>query len=165
MVEKSAKWITSLRENIRKECGDGWMVRGIGNGHVQKVQLTVRYEDGSRESIVLGPKAKSDPDFVPWVGTSAGWILSVSTEISLIMQSKGKTLTEAYELVKQKKESNSYGSLDWEKLSTKFKIHKTSNGKKGPRVWNRNYRTPLARTVVILTSQPYHQQSIGLFCC
>ena len=78
MVEKSAKWITSLRENIRKECGDGWMVRGIGNGHVQKVQLTVRYEDGKRESIILGPKAKSDPDFVPWVGTSAGWILNVS---------------------------------------------------------------------------------------
>ena len=154
MVAKSAKCITSLREDIRKECGDGWMVRGIGNGHVQKVQLTVRHEDGSRESIILGPKAKSDPDFVPWVGTSAGWILSVSTEISLIMQSKGKTLTEAYELVRQKKKSDSHGKLDWEKLSAKFKIHKTSNSQKGLRVWNRNYRTTIDRTLGILTSQP-----------
>ena len=155
MLDKQpAQWITSLREDIRKESGDGWMVRGIGNGHVQKVQLTVRHEDGSRESIILGPKAKSDPDFVPWVGTSAGWILSVSTEISLIMQSKGKTLTEAYELVRQKKKSDLYGKLDWEKLSSKFKIHKTSNGKKGIRVWNRNYRTTIDRTLAIITSQP-----------
>ena len=98
MGEKSAKWITSLRENIRKECGDGWMVRGIGNGHVQKVQLTVRYENGKRASIVLGPKAKSDPDFIPWVGTSAGWILNISADISSIMSSQGKSLSEAYEL-------------------------------------------------------------------
>ena len=153
MVSKSANWITSLREDIRKKCGNGWMVRGIGNGHVQKVQLTVRYKNGDRESIVLGPKAKSDPDFVPWVGTSAGWILNVSRNISLTMKSKQKSLTEAYELVKQKKESNSYGSLDWEKLSTKFKIHKTSNGKKGSRVWNRNYRTTIDRTLLILTTQ------------
>ena len=155
MVEKSAKWITSLRENIRKECGDGWMVRGIGNGHVQKVQLTVRYENGKRASIVLGPKAKSDPDFIPWVGTSAGWILNISADISSTMNSQGKSLSEAYELVKQKKESAFYGKLDWEKLSVKFKLHKTSNGKKSTRVWNRNYRTTIVRTLIILTSEPH----------
>ena len=154
MVEKSAKWITSLRENIRKECGDGWMVRGIGNGHVQKVQLTVRYENGKRASIVLGPKAKSDPDFIPWVGTSAGWILNISADISSTMNSQGKSLSEAYELVKQKKESAFYGKLDWEKLSVKFKLHKTSNGNKSARVWNRNYRTTIDRTLIILTSEP-----------
>ena len=154
MPDKNAKWITSLRESIRKESGNGWMVRGIGNGYVQKVQLTVRHEDGSRESIILGPKAKSDPDFVPWVGTSAEWILSVSTDISSTMKSEGKTLTEAYELVRQKKKSNFYGKLDWEKLSAKFKIHKTSNNQKGLRVWNRNYRTTINRTLAILTSQP-----------
>ena len=155
MVEKSAKWITSLRENIRKECGDGWMVRGIGNGHVQKVQLTVRYENGKRESIVLGPKAKSDPDFIPWVGTSAGWILNISADISSTMNSQGKSLSEAYELVKQKKESAFYGKLDWEKFSVKFKLHKTSNGKKSTRVWNRNYRTTIGRTLIILTSESH----------
>ena len=85
-----SKWISSLRQDIRKECGEGWMVRGIGKGLVQKVQLTVRCEYGTRSSIVLGPKAKSDPDFVPWVGTSAGWILKVSTDISLIMNSQKK---------------------------------------------------------------------------
>ncbi len=153
MPDKPAKWITSLREGIRKESGDGWMVRGIGNGHVQKVQLTVRHEDGSRESIILGPKAKSDPDFVPWIGTSAGWILHVSTDISSIMKSKGKTLTEAYEIVRQKKKSDFYGKLDWEKISAKFKIHKTSNSQKGLRIWNRNYRTTIDRTLAIITSQ------------
>ena len=129
------------------------MVRGIGKGLVQKVQLTVRFEDGNRTSIVLGPKAKSDPDFVPWVGTSAGWILKISTDISLIMKSQGKGLTEAYELVKQKNESGLNGSFDWEELARKFKSHKTSNGKKGSRVWNRNYRTPIARTLLIITTE------------
>ena len=139
MPDKPSKWITSLREEIRQECGEGWMVRGIGKGLVQKVQLTVRFEDGNRTSIILGPKAKSDPDFVPWVGTSAGWILKISTDISLIMKSQGKGLAEAYELVKQKNESGLNGALDWEQLARKFKSHKTSTGKKGSRVWNRNY--------------------------
>ena len=89
MADKSAqaKWIATLREEIRQECGNGWMVRGIGNGLVQKVQLTVRFEEGKRNSIILGPKAKTDPDFVPWVGTSADWILNLATEISLTMKS------------------------------------------------------------------------------
>ncbi len=154
MIDKSAKWITSLREEIRKECGHGWMVRGIGNGHVQKVQLTIRYKNGERDSIILGPKAKRDPDFVPWVGTSAGWILHVSKDISIIMKSQEKSLAEAYELLKQKKKSDSYRDLDWGKLSRKFKIHKTSNGKKSSRVWNRNYRTTIDRTLIILINQP-----------
>ena len=153
MPNKPSKWITSLREEIRQECGEGWMVRGIGKGLVQKVQLTVRFEDGIRNSIVLGPKSKSDPDFVPWVGTSAGWILKISKDISLIMKSQGKGLTEAYELMKQNNESGLNASLDWEQLARKFKSHKTSNGKKGSRVWNRNYRTPIARILLILTSE------------
>jgi len=153
MPDKPSKWINSLREEIRKECGEGWMVRGIGNGLVQKVQLTVRFEDGTRSSIVLGPQAKSDPDFVPWVGTSAGWILKISTAISLTMKSQGKGLAEAYELVKQNKNSGLHVKLDWEQLAKKFKTHKISNGKKGLRVWNRNYRTPIDRTLIILTSE------------
>ena len=153
MPDKPSKWITSLREEIRQECGEGWMVRGIGKGLVQKVQLTVRFKDGIRNSIVLGPKSKSDPDFVPWVGTSAGWILKISKDISLIMKSQGKGLTEAYELMKQNNESGLNASLDWEQLARKFKSHKTSNGKKGSRVWNRNYRTPISRTLLILTGE------------
>ena len=154
MPSKPSKWISSLREEIRQECGEGWMVRGIGKGLVQKVQLTVRMEDGNRNSIVLGPKAKSDPDFVPWAGTSAGWILKTSTDISVIMKSQGKALAEAYEHVKQNNESGLNGSCEWEQLAKKFKSHKTSNGKKGTRVWNRNYRTPINRTLMILTGEP-----------
>ena len=70
-----------------------------------------------------------------------------------MMKSQGTDLAEAYELVKQKKESGLNGNLDWEQLARKFKTHKTSNGKKGSRVWNRNYRTPIARTLLILTGE------------
>ncbi len=153
MPDKPSKWITSLREDIRQECGEGWMVRGIGKGLVQKVQLTIRLENGKRSSIILGPKAKSDPDFVPWVGTSAKWILKVTKDIALIMKSQKKDLAEAYELLKQKNGSGLNSALDWEQLARKFKSHKTSTGKKGSRVWNRNYRTPIDRTLVILTSE------------
>jgi len=153
MNDKPSKWITSLREEIRQECGDGWMVRGIGKGLVQKIQLTVRLADDTRTSIVLGPKAKSDPDFVPWLGTSAGWILKTSKDISLIMQSQGKGLSEAYEQVRQKNEFGVNASCNWEQLARKFKSHKISNGKKGSRVWNRNYRTPIKRTLLILTGE------------
>ncbi|KZR82970.1 hypothetical protein PMIT1342_00621 [Prochlorococcus marinus str. MIT 1342] len=154
MADKSAKWITALRDGIRRQCGDGWMVRGVGNGLLQRVQLTVRFDDGTRTSIILGPKAKTDPDFIPWVATSADWILKISTEISELMKDQGKGLTDAYELVKKRNESGAGGEFDWERLLKKFKSHKTSKSKNGARVWNRNYRTPLARTVVILTSQP-----------
>tara|TARA_Y100001968_G_C19392516_1_gene736420 strand:- start:101 stop:775 length:675 start_codon:yes stop_codon:yes gene_type:complete len=154
MSDKPSKWISSLRQAIRKECGETWMVRGIGKGLIQKIQLTIRFEDGTRNSIILGPKAKSDPNFVPWVESSAGWILKTSTEISLIMRSQGKDLAEAYEVVKRKYESGSNTSFDWEQLARQFKIHKTSNGKKSSRLWNRNYRTPINRTLLILTSEP-----------
>ena len=69
------------------------------------------------------------------------------------MQSEGKNLIESYELIIKKKKSVWYGKLDWEKLSAKFKTHKTSNGKKGSRVWNRNYRTTIDRTLTILSSE------------
>ena len=69
------------------------------------------------------------------------------------MKSQDKGLAEAYELVKEKYESGLNGALDWEQLARKFKSHKTSNGKKGSRVWNRNYRTPIARTLLILTGE------------
>ena len=154
MADKSQKWISTLREGIKRECGEGWMVRGIGDGLVKRVQLTVRFDDGTRASIILGPKNKSNPDFVPWGGTSAGWILNTTTEISLITNKQGKGLAEAYEIVKKRKDSGSDSKLNWQQLANKFKSHKTSNGKKGSRVWNRNYRTPIARTLVILTSQP-----------
>ena len=32
MADKSAKWITALRDRIRRQCGDGWMVRGVDDG-------------------------------------------------------------------------------------------------------------------------------------
>tara|TARA_Y100001968_G_C19339364_1_gene708643 strand:- start:55 stop:759 length:705 start_codon:yes stop_codon:yes gene_type:complete len=156
MADKSAKskWVSALRADIRKECGEGWMVRGIGKGLLQKVQLTVRFEDGQRTSIILGPKAKSDPDFVPWVGTSAEWILNIATEISQTMKSKGNGLLESYELVKKNKYSGNTAKLNWEQLVKKFKSHKTNSGKRGLRIWNRNYRTPIARSLLIITSEP-----------
>ncbi len=154
MPDQPSKWISSLREEIQQKCGEGWMVRGIGKGLVQKVQLTVRFKDGNRTSIVLGPTAKSDPDFIPWVGTSAGWIFKITKDISVIMKSQGKNLNEAYEQVKRDRAQGLDRDLDWEKLAKKFKRHKTINGKKGSRVWNRNYRTPIARTLNILTSEP-----------
>ncbi len=154
MPDKPSKWISSLREEIRQECGEGWMVRGIGKGLVQKVLLTVRFDNNNRTSIILGPKAKSDPDFVPWVGTSSGWILQISKDISLIMKSEGKGLAEAYELVKTRKEFELNSAFDWEQLARKFKSHKTSHSKQGTRVWNRNYRTPIARTLLIITGEP-----------
>tara|TARA_B100001250_G_C19715378_1_gene751195 strand:- start:392 stop:1126 length:735 start_codon:yes stop_codon:yes gene_type:complete len=154
MLAKPSKWVASLRKEIQHECGEGWMVRGIGKGLVQKVQLTVRLEDGKRTSIVLGPKAKSDPDFVPWVGTSSEWILTICRDISQTMKSQGESLAEAYELVKRKNESGLNSSFDWEQLARKFKSHKKSNGNKGARVWNRNYRTPIDRTLLILNSEP-----------
>ncbi len=154
MADKSAKWITALRDGVRRDCGDGWMVRGVGDGLVQRVQLTVRFDDGTRTSIILGAKAKNDPDFIPWAATSAGWIVNMSSEILQVMKEQGKGLAEAYEIVKQRKESGSGSELDWERLLRKFKSHKTNNSMKGARVWNRNYRTPIARTVLILTSNP-----------
>ena len=57
--------------------------------------------------------------------------------------------------MKQKKKSGLNGNLDWEQLARKFKTHKTSNGNNGSRVWNRNYRTPINRTLLILTEEPY----------
>ena len=151
MIDKPSKWITTLRKDIQSECGQGWMVRGIGKGHVQKVQLTFRYENNKRESIILGPKAKSDPDFVPWVGTSSGWILSICKEIALNMKVEDSNLKKAYEYVSNKRDSESNKKFTWEELAEKFKHKKTNNSIRGKRVWNRNYRTPIARILLLLS--------------
>ena len=154
MTNKPNKWVNSLREKIRVECGEGWMVRGIGNGLIQKVQLTVRFEDGTRASILLGPKSKQDPDFVPWVGSSANWILRIARDISITMKSQGKELDEAYEQVKQNEKTRVKESLDWEQMVKRFKSHKRNASEKGPHIWNKNYRTPIDRTLQVLKNEP-----------
>ena len=70
------------------------------------------------------------------------------------MKSQNIGLIEAYEIVKQKKESDGKYKFDWKNLALKFKSHKTSTSKKGSRVWNRNYRSPVDRTIRILTTEP-----------
>ena len=154
MVQESAKWIKTLRERVRHECGNGWMVRGVGSGLIQRVQLIVRFEDGTRSRIVLGPTSKTDPDFVPWIGSSSGWILNMAKEISLIMRTQGKGLEQAYALVKQDKDFDFDSHLDWDKLATRFKAYKIQGGSRSARVWNRNYRTTITRILLILKAEP-----------
>ncbi len=67
-VKRSPAWVGAMRKGLMGQNGEGWTLRDIRG----RIQLTVRFEDGQRTSLVLD---------LPWAGTSqlASWYLEALT--------------------------------------------------------------------------------------
>ena len=56
---KTPAWVKGMRQVLTGLVGEGWIVRDIHG----RIQLTVRFDDGQRSSVVLD---------LPWPGTVSG---------------------------------------------------------------------------------------------
>ena len=79
-------WDAALREVIKNAHGVGWSIRG----HRDKVQVTRRFEDGSRSSVSLDP---------PWNASCQSDVIQTLGEIRQRMEAQGLGLKEAYALI------------------------------------------------------------------
>jgi len=68
MPAQPAKWVTHVRGAIKQQHGFGWSIREIAG----KVQLTRRFEDGTRSAVVLD---------LPWNPDCTGVLLGLLPEI------------------------------------------------------------------------------------
>jgi integrase len=116
MSVRSPRWVKTLRDAIKQEHGFGWNVRDIAG----KVQLSRRYADKTRSSIVLD---------VPWNSECITPVLWLVEQLRTRMERQQIGLKEAYKLVRQPKATAGApeGALDWDYVIQRFQKHKVED--------------------------------------
>ncbi|MCS5692622.1 site-specific integrase [Cyanobium sp. FGCU-6] len=129
-------WDATLRELIRTQHGFGWSIRG----HRGKVQITRRYEDGTRASVSLD---------LPWDAYCQTETLTLLDEIRQRMEGQGLGLAEAYGLIRNAPKAES-GRLDWAVVVEEFMA-----SREGRRTTTlRDLRTRMDRCLQTLQAKP-----------
>jgi integrase len=129
-------WISALRHLLKTEHGYGWSIRE----HRGKVQLTRRFEDGSRSSVSLD---------LPWDASCQTGVVNAIGEIRQRMEAQGLSLPEAYALIRSAPTSES-GRLDWVVVVDQFLA-----SREGRRMTTlRDLRTRMNRTLEVLEAAP-----------
>jgi integrase len=140
-AERAQKWVLTLRAAIKQEHGFGWSVRDKG----AKVQLTHRYEDGTRSSITLD---------CPWNPEAISEVLGLLPEIRSRMESQRLGLAEAYALLRGPDRSRAE-RLDWHLLVTRFQKHKVADtGAVKPRTWDAMYGPVMGQVLEAMAARP-----------
>ncbi|CAK6688206.1 hypothetical protein [Synechococcus sp. CBW1107] len=149
MPAQPAKWVRLVRGAIKQQHGFGWSIREIAG----KVQLTRRFEDGSRSAVVLDLR---------WDAECTGTLLGLLPEIRRRMDGQQLGLREAYELLRApaaplQRETN------WEELVQRFRQHKTLHtGEIKESTWENAYAPVMARLLEVLHTRPIPRDSRGL---
>ncbi|MEB3361450.1 MAG: site-specific integrase [Synechococcaceae cyanobacterium] len=133
---RKKSWDATLRDVIRTQHGFGWSIRG----HRGKVQLTRRYDDGSRASVSLD---------LPWDASSQTEVVTVLGEIRQRMDAQGLGLAEAYRLIRQAPTAES-GRLNWVEVVEQFMASR--EGRRPTTL--RDLRTRMNRTLQVLQTSP-----------
>jgi integrase len=129
-------WTRALRDLLKTEHGFGWSIRE----HRGKVQLTRRFEDGTRSSVSLD---------LPWDASCQTGVVNALGEIRQRMEAQGLSLGEAHALIRSAPTVAS-GRLDWEVVVEKFLASRV-----GLRETTlRDLRTRMARALQVLQATP-----------
>jgi hypothetical protein len=111
-----------------------------------RIQLTVRFEDGQRTSLVLE---------LPWAGASQVDLLATAAKLKTLMLEKGLGLREAYGLlVGSKGTQTQAGELNWKEVVRRFEVFKVGSGAIKPSTWHEMYDPVMQQVLAVLTSQP-----------
>lgn len=109
MAGKSPVWATELRNQLKREHGFGWTVRERHG----KVQVTRRWEDGSRSAVVLP---------IPWNAMCGRAVLNAVAELRHRMETHNLSLGEAQKLLQgvAQDEEVLQGALNWQAVAEAF---------------------------------------------
>ncbi len=135
-TSRKPSWTGALRALIKTEHGFGWSIRE----HRGKVQLTRRFEDGTRSAVSLD---------LPWDASCQTGVVNAVGEIRQRMDAHGLGLAEAYGLIHSAPAAET-GRLDWVLVVQKFLLSR--EGRRETTL--RDLRTRMARTLEVLQATP-----------
>ena len=134
-------WVTALRASLKQEHGFGWGIREKQG----KVQLTRRFEDGSRSSVTLG---------VSWDSRCLSEVMGLVSEIRQRMDNQCMGLLEAYKLVEQPS-GRERKQQNWSEAAEQFQLHKVNvSGQTKAETFERMYRPALTEVIEIMNGKP-----------
>jgi len=141
MSTRAQRWVATLRQAIKQEHGFGWNVREISG----KVQLTRRYEDQSRSSVVLD---------IPWNSDSITPVLAAMHDLRTRMEQQQIGLKEAYLLGRSSVTTRS-SSVDWVVVIDRFRKHKVDDtGEVKASTFNSMYQPVMNQILKVVQSKP-----------
>jgi len=135
-TSRKPSWTGALRALIKTEHGFGWSIRE----HRGKVQLTRRFEDGTRSAVSLE---------LPWDASCQTGVVNAVGEIRQRMDAHGLGLAEAFGLIHSAPTAET-GRLDWEAVVQKFLLSR--EGRRETTL--RDLHTRMARTLEVLQATP-----------
>lgn len=135
-TSRKPSWTGALRALIKTEHGFGWSIRE----HRGKVQLTRRFEDGTRSAVSLD---------LPWDASCQTGVVNAVGEIRQRMDAHGLGLAEAHGLIHSAPTAET-GRLDWVVVVQKFMLSR--EGRRETTL--RDMRTRMARTLEVLQATP-----------
>lgn len=140
-MARTQPWVTTLRASLKQEHGFGWNIREKQG----KVQLTRRYEDGSRSSVTLD---------IAWDSRCLSEVTGLVSAIRERMQIQHMGLREAYELLSDPAKEDRR-QQNWIEAIKKFENYKVANsGQTKEDTFKRMYAPVLAEVIKIMNSKP-----------
>jgi integrase len=152
MPVSTARWVQTLRDAIKQEHGFGWNVREITG----KVQLTRRYADMTRSSVVLE---------MPWNSECITPVLRLLGQLRSCMDQQQLGLKEAYRLIRQPlaTDGTSQAALDWGYVMQRFQKYKVEDtGEVKASTYSRIYQPVMERVQDLITSRPVPRDAKAL---
>lgn len=141
-TKRPLAWIGAMRKGLTGSNGEGWTVRDIRG----RIQLSVRFEDGQRTSLVLN---------LPWAGVSHADLLATAARLKTLMLEKGLGLREAYGLlVGSEGTQTKAGELNWQEVVRRFEQFKVGSGAVKPSNWQEMYRPVMEQALAALLASP-----------
>lgn len=140
-ADRAPKWVKTLRDAIKQEHGFGWSIREKAG----KVQLTRRFEDGTRSSVTLDH---------PWNSGATSDVLGLLPEIRNRMDTQRLGLAEAYDLLRGSNGGKAE-RMDWSVAVARFRKHKVNDtGAVKSRTWDLMYARPMAQVLEVMAAKP-----------
>jgi len=141
--------VSTLRAAIKQQHGFGWSIRDKGG----KVQLTHRFDDGTRSSVTLD--CAWDPD-------ATSEVLALLPEIRCRMESRQLGLKEAYDLLRAPA-AGQEERLDWQLLMARFEAYKVAHtGAVSSRTWDSMYAPVMRQVLEAVAAKPVPRDARSL---
>jgi len=139
-AERRRDFTETVRDALKREHGRGWSIR---EKHGQ-VQLTRRFEDGSRSSISLA---------IPWNPACTRPVLEAVSAIRQRMEAQQLGLKDAYKLIADAP-STEPGAMDWPSVVERYREHRIGTGQIKETTYHRDCRYRMDRALSCFEASP-----------
>ena len=149
---KSPKWVATTRQLIKSNHGFGWSISGWERNNKLITKVVYRYQDGSRNSILVD---------LEWASDNSGKMINLIEELAGLMEERSVDLGKAYELINGGKISKGIKKeINWEALTDEFIYDERGNRRATTK---RDLMTRMYRTLQAVNAKPKPRNGEQLF--